>query len=238
MVPVILFILTLSRSAFSQTNYDISNLELLLKADLPTIQKIAQDLINSYNPEKFLYVTIGSSPAPLQAYLAVTMPHIEVINVPLTGLNKGYQYESLQVLESKLIQKRFLEFLEDKVQQSGKGLVLIDYVSTGRTLRRALEAAQNAFPHLQVVPYGMFAYEQSLERWQQDGRKGIVVGHEGFGGHLNKSDYGVWAEYESIDIRENKIVDNSWYGALLKTMGTVSGTPYRALTCSHLFSKN
>lgn len=219
--------------ALAQSAEDVQALESFLIEDMHSVRHIVHHLEATHPPDKFIYVTVGSSPAVLQAFMAVQRPHMTVINIPLTGLNTGYQNAVTDVMELKLVQERIQKFVEDTLKNSDKGVVLIDYVYTGRTLRRVREAAELVFQNRDVVTYGLFASELLMIKWATEGASGFLVGQQGFGEHLYRSSYNPWAEHISIDFRQEKIEKNPWNQTLLRKMWALTKPTFPR--CSQIF---
>ena len=241
-VKALIFSLTLNAYVFAQSEEEIRDLEGLLKVDLSTVQKIADDLMQVYNPRDYLYVTVGSSPVVLQAHFAINHPQVDIVNIPLSGLGSGNSANPDPNLENTIIEQRLQDFVGNKLDSSKNGIVLIDYVNTGRTLLRTYYITKNYFPHHQVMTYAFFKLEAQKIEWEQKGRRGIVIGSNSFGINVHKTKYNAWSEYLSVDYRKNQIVKNGWYRTLIQTMrelGTDSQTlvsPQKSpLTCAVLF---
>jgi hypothetical protein len=232
----IVFLLN-SSFAFAQSEEDVSELRFLLQDDLPVVEKIAEDLMRVYSPEKYLYVTIGSSPAVLQAHFAATSPDVDIVNIPLSGLGGGYLYgpDPDLNLERAVIQQRLQDFAGDKLGAHKLGIVLIDYVNTGRTLLRTLNIARTYLLHKHVVTYALFRNEAQKSEWAKHGRRGIVVGTNSFGLHLHKSKYSPWAEYLSVDYRKDQVVRNTWYSTLVTEMIKHRKGSQAPPSCAQLF---
>lgn len=226
-----------SSSAFGQSEEDITELRSLLQSDLPVVEKIAQDLMRVYSPEKYLYVTIGSSPVVLQAHFAANYPHVDIVNIPLTGIGGGYIYppDPDLNLEKLIIEQRLRDFVGKHRESPQIGIVLIDYVNTGRTLLRVLNIAQSYLRDQQIKTYALFRNEAQKTDWNQRGRHGSVVGTNNFGIHLHKTKYNSWSEYMSLDYRKNQVVKNSWYSTLVREMTELGATPKYPRSCALLF---
>ena len=225
-----------SSFSFAQSEEDVSELKLLLQKDLPTVEKIADGLMRTYSPEKYLYVMIGSSPAVLQAYFAVTYPEVDIVNIPLSGLGGGLYAPDPDInLERAVIQQRLQAFASDKLGADKLGIVLIDYVNTGRTLLRTLNVARFFLHHKHVVTFALFRSETQKLEWAKHGRGGIVVGTSSFGLNVHQTKYSSWAEYQSVDYRKNQIVQNSWYPILLKEVQSTSTITHTPKSCALLF---
>lgn len=232
----ILLLIFCSRS-FAQSEEDISELRSLLQGDLPVVEKIAEDLMRVYSPEKYVYVTIGSSPVVLQAYFATNYPLVEMVNLPLTGLGGGYTYAPTPDLnlEKLIIERRLRNFVGTHRESPQVGIVLIDYVNTGRTLLRVLSIAQSYLRGQQVETYALFRNETQKTEWAERGQRGIVVGTDKFGIHLHKTKYNPWSEYMSLDYRKNQTVKNAWYSALINEMTKLSTGLHTSNSCALLF---
>ncbi len=229
--------LIFSFSAFAQSEEDIVELKALLQSDLPIVENIAEDLMRVYSPEKYLYVTIGSSPVVLQTHFAIHHPAVDIVNIPLTGLGGGYLYspDPDLNLETSIVEQRLLDFVGKNLDSRKIGIVLIDYVNTGRTLLRAFNIARNYFHKQQIVTYALFKTDAQKLEWDQRGRRGITVGSNSFGLHLHRGKYNLWPEYLSVDYRKDQVVRNTWFPTLLKEMKKITAGATTPLKCSHLF---
>jgi hypothetical protein len=232
---ILLFISSSSVSA--QSEEDIVELKSLLQNDMPVVENIAQDLMRVYSPEKYLYVMIGSSPAVLQAHFAGVYPDVDIVNIPLSGLGGGYLYgpDPDLNLERAVIQQRLQDFTSDKLGADKVGIVLIDYVNTGRTLLRTLNVARFFLHHKHVVTYALFRNEAQKLEWEKYGRRGIVVGTSSFGLNVHKTKYSPWAEYLSVDYRKDQIVKNTWYSALVAEMSKLRKGSQAPQSCALIF---
>jgi hypothetical protein len=124
----------------------------------------AFEIVSRFPPSRYVYVPVGSSPAPMSALLRHLSP-ADVFDLPVSGLRKAKFRDSQTALETRLdeggreaLQSRFRGFLPSERLRAGRSILLIDYVSTGDTLnllrRELLMAYQERGVRVEAVGLG------------------------------------------------------------------------------------
>jgi hypothetical protein len=114
------------------------------------MRNAAFEIVSRFPPSQYVYVPVGSSPAPMTALL-VDLSQADVFDLPVSGLRRVQFGNSMEGLEERLnqggrdaLRERFADFLPSERLRSGRALLLIDYVNSGDTLsllRRELLSA-------------------------------------------------------------------------------------------------
>lgn len=116
--------------------YDVSDQEF------DEIHRVTQTIVKQFPPDKYYYLGIGRSPAPILAVLQSAIPG-SASQLPLTGFNyseKGHpESPSMNSRQTAALESHFERFLPTPEQLKGRKILLIDYSRTGQTLVSAEE---------------------------------------------------------------------------------------------------
>lgn len=117
-------------------------------ADVTVIREIALDLTSMHSPQESCYISLGSSPLPIAVCMQLTVPNLQLINLPLSNVvadlksEFGPRQESVKVpitqeqtqseTEKKQRRQRIYTYLDRFLSQadvSQRKIVLIDFTS-------------------------------------------------------------------------------------------------------------
>jgi hypothetical protein len=138
---------------------------------IEAVNAVARRILDTYPPDRYVYVGPGRSPAPIIARLSTLDPRVTAVNMPLSNFQPG-PAEPDSILASVLddppltgeqehmLHRHFTEFLG--ALPADRDILLVDYVDTGKRLT----AVQH---HLQ-------RYVQSLGRSAQVHALGLHAG--------------------------------------------------------------
>lgn len=196
-----------------QVDKDEKEISELLSNDYLQIQNMAQDLLQKYSPQDYLYVGIGSSPAPLSAFFKTHYPEVDFLDIPMKGLN------FFDSVDEYKITKRLKEFLDPSLLKNKKGVVVIDFVYSGTSLQKAIEHTNKILNNYHVQGYGLFyqdGYKESFAK--KFAIDGFDLTATWLGQHMMQRDYTKWSPYKSIHFRAEYIEVNTPYQIFLQQM--------------------
>lgn len=206
--------ITLAAPTKWQVDEDTGDALFLLKRGYPQIESVVEDLLHKYSAQDYLYVGIGSSPTPFSAFFKVHYPEVDFLDIPMQGLN------SIAQIYTDKIAKRLEEFLQPSVLKNKKGVVVIDYVYTGTSLRIAEQYIKKILgENYHVQGYGLFFRDWHKEYFANEfSIDGYNLTGTWLGRHLVERNYVRWAPYKSIHVRDGDVENNSLYRILLQQM--------------------
>ena len=157
--------------------------------DLPVaIASLTEVLLHNYAPTEYTYIMMGNSPAPLMAWLRLNNPNAKGLHLPLGGLTGGNAPSSREswdeILKTIKGQKIFetLDFTIGDALEEEKGLVLVDFVSSGGSMIYAtdiikawLERAHKGEKEVKYLGYTEEGNEAALQNLREAGVKGVLA---------------------------------------------------------------
>lgn len=121
---------------------------------------LAEVLLAQYPPDRFTYIMMGNSPAPLMAFLQIK--RVRSFHLPLGGITdvaqsaKGFVDN---VAKSQELINSYFDRTLGEAADTGKPLVLIDYVSSGSSMIMAMDLIKSWLAaRKKAIPVAFFGF--------------------------------------------------------------------------------